>query len=63
MEVPRVQAYFKHLKVRTEGRTLRISTLFDGSVPDTTIGYGASTILGLKGGQTRRWVTTTEGNQ
>ncbi len=31
------QAYFKHLKVRTEGRTLRISALFDRNVPDTTI--------------------------
>jgi hypothetical protein len=57
------QAFFKHLKVRTEGRTLRISALFDRSVPDTTIGYGAATILGLKGGRTRRWVTTAEGNQ
>jgi hypothetical protein len=27
------------------------------------IGYGAATILGLKGGRARRWVTTTEGNQ
>jgi hypothetical protein len=43
------QAYFKHLKVRAEGRTLRISALFDRSVPDTTIGYGAATILSLKG--------------
>jgi hypothetical protein len=32
-------------------------------VPNTTIGYGAATILGLKGGRTRRWVTTAEGNQ
>jgi hypothetical protein len=31
------QAYFKHLKVRTEGRTLRISALFDRNVPDTMI--------------------------
>jgi hypothetical protein len=37
------QAYFKHLKVKTEGRTLRISVLFDRNVPDTTIGYGSST--------------------
>ncbi len=57
------QEYFKHLKVRTEGRTLRISALLYGSVPDTTIGYRAATILGLKGGRTRRWVTTAEGNQ
>jgi hypothetical protein len=57
------QAYFKHLKVKTEGRTLRISALFDRNVPNTTIGYGAATILGLKGSRTRRWVTTAEGNQ
>jgi hypothetical protein len=57
------QARFKHLKVRTEGRTLRISVLFDRNVPDTTIGYGAATILGLKSGRARRWVTTVEGNQ
>ncbi len=57
------QAYLKHLKVKTEGRTLRISALFDRNVPDTTIGYGAATILGLKGGRNRQWVTTAEGNQ
>jgi hypothetical protein len=56
-------ACFKHLKVKTEGKTLRISALFDRNVPNTTIGYGAATILGLKGGRTRRWVTTAEGNQ
>ncbi len=56
------QAYFKHLKVRTEGRTLRISALFDRNMPDTVIGYGAATILGLKSGRTHRWVTTEEGN-
>ncbi len=49
--------------MKTQGRTLRISALFDRNVPDTTIGYGAATILGLKGGRTRRWVTTAEGNQ
>ncbi len=57
------QVYFKHLKVRTEGRSLRISALFDRNVPDTTVGYRAATILGLKGGRTRRWVTTAEGNK
>ncbi len=49
--------------MKTEGRTLRISVLFDRSVPNIMIGYGAATILGLKGGRTRRWVTTAEGNQ
>ncbi len=49
--------------MRTERRTLRISALFDRNVPDTTVGYGGATILGLKGRQTRRWVTTAEGNQ
>ncbi len=57
------QVYFKHLKVRAEGRTLRISVLFDRNVPDTMVGYGAATILGLKGGRTRRWVTTAEGSK
>jgi hypothetical protein len=57
------QVYFKHLKVRTEGRSLRISALFDRNVPDTTVGYRAATILGLKGGRTRHWVTTAEGNK
>ncbi len=57
------QAYFKYLKVRTDGRTLRISALFDRNVPDTTVGYGAATILGLKGGRTHHWVTTAEGNK
>jgi hypothetical protein len=49
--------------VKTEGKTLRISALFDRNVPNTTIGYGVATILGLKGGRTRHWVTTAEGNQ
>ena len=57
------QAFFKHLKVKTEGQTLRISALFDRGVPNSMIGYGAATILGLKGCRTRRWVTTAEGNQ
>jgi hypothetical protein len=46
--------------VKTEGQTLRISALFDRGVPNSMIGYGAATILGLKGGRARRWVTTTE---
>jgi hypothetical protein len=57
------QATFKHLKVKTEGQAVRISALFDRSVPNTMIGYGAAAILGLKGGQTRRWVATKEGNR
>ncbi len=57
------QVYFKHLKVRTEGRTLRISALFDRSVPDTTVGYGAATILGLKGGRACHRVTTVDGKK
>ncbi len=32
-------------------------------MPDTIVGYGAATILGLKGGRARRWVTTAEGKQ
>ncbi len=55
--------HFKHLKVRTDGRTLRFSALFDRSVSDTTIGYGAATILGLKGGRACRRVTTADGKK
>jgi hypothetical protein len=57
------QATFKHLKVKVEGQTMRISTLFDRNVPNTMIGYGAAAILGLKSGRARRWVTTKEGNR
>jgi hypothetical protein len=57
------QATFKHLKVKTEGQAMRISALFDRNVPNTMIGYGAAAILGLKGGRTRRWVATKEGNR
>ncbi len=57
------QATFKHLKVKVEGQTMRISALFDRNVPNTMIGYGAAAILGLKGGRARRWVTTKEGNR
>jgi hypothetical protein len=49
------QVRFKHLKVQADGRTLRISALFNRSVPDTTIGYGAAKILGLKGGRRVLW--------
>jgi hypothetical protein len=49
---------FKHLKVRIKGQEMRISALFNRDAPDTLIGYGAAAILGLKGGQTRRLVTT-----
>ncbi len=52
---------FKHLKVRIKGQEMRISALFNRGMPDTLIGYGAAAILGLKGGQTRRLVTTEEG--
>ena len=41
---------------------MRISALFNRDAPDTLIGYGAAAILGLKGGQTRRLVTTEEGS-
>jgi hypothetical protein len=53
---------FKHLKVRIKGQEMRISALFNRDAPDTLIGYGAAAILGLKGGQTRRLVTTEEGS-
>ncbi len=57
------QVYFKHLKVRTDGRTLRISALFNRSMSDTTIGYGTATILGLKGGRACHRVTTADGKK
>ncbi len=50
---------FKHLKVKTDRQLLRLSALFDRSVPDTTIGYGAARILGLKGGRASHRITTT----
>jgi hypothetical protein len=53
---------FKHLKVKVKGQEMRISALFNRGTPDTLIGYGAAAILGLKGGQTRRLVTTEEGS-
>jgi hypothetical protein len=53
---------FKHLKVKIKGREMRISALFNRNIPDTLIGYGAAVILGLKGGQARRLVTTEEGS-
>jgi hypothetical protein len=42
---------------------MRISALFDRSVPNTMIGYGAATILGLMAGRACRWVTMKEGNR
>ncbi len=53
---------FKHLKVKIKGQEMRISALFNRGAPDTLIGYGAAAILGLKGGQIRRLVTTEEGS-
>jgi hypothetical protein len=57
------QVTFKHLKVKTERQTMRISALFYRNVPNTMIGYGAAAILDLKGGRARRWVATKEGNR
>ncbi len=42
---------------------LRIATLFDRNVLDTTIGYGAATILDLKGGRASHRVTTADGKK
>ncbi len=42
---------------------MRISALFNRNAPNTLIGYGVAAILGLKGGQARRLVTTGEGNR
>ncbi len=54
---------FKHLTVKTNVRTVRISTLFNRNVPNTTIGYGAATILDLKGGRASHQVTTADGKK
>jgi hypothetical protein len=57
------QAYFNHLKVKTGGRVLRITALFDKSVPNTVIGYGEATMLDLKGGRASHRVTTADGKK
>jgi hypothetical protein len=57
------QAYLKHLKVKTGGRVLRITALFDRSVPNTAIGYGAATMLDLKSGRASHRVTTADGKK
>ena len=49
--------------MRIKGQEMRISALFNKDAPDTLIGYEAAAILGLKGGQTRRLVTTEEGSR
>ncbi len=54
------QVCFKHLKVKTDVRTVRISALFDRNVPNTMIGYGAAAILDLKGGRASHQVTTAD---
>ncbi len=56
------RATFKHLKVKIKGQEMRISALFNRNAPNTLIGYGVAAILGLKGGQARRLVTTEEGS-
>jgi hypothetical protein len=56
------KAFLKYLKVKTEPQEMRISALFNKGAPDTLIGYGAATILGLKGGRARRLVTTEGGS-
>jgi hypothetical protein len=48
--------------VKIKGQEMRISALFNRNAPNTLIGYGAAAILGLKGGQARRLVTTEEGS-
>ncbi|MFN9909689.1 MAG: hypothetical protein ACK56F_26830, partial [bacterium] len=57
------KVFLKHLKVNTKPCFMRISALFNENAPDTLIGYGAATILGLKGGRTRRQVTTEGGSR
>jgi hypothetical protein len=57
------KVFLKHLKVNTKPCFMRVSALFNENAPDTLIGYGAATILGLKGGRTRRQVTTEGGSR
>jgi hypothetical protein len=59
----REQAYFKHLKVNSGGRMLRVTALFDKSVQTTVIGYGAATVLDLKVGRVSHRVTTADGKR
>ena len=56
------EVFLKHHKVNTKPQFMRMSALFSESAPDTLIGYGAATILGLKGGRARRLVTTEGGS-
>ncbi len=42
---------------------MRITALFDRSVPNTAIGYGAATMLDLKGGRASHRVTTADGRK
>jgi hypothetical protein len=60
---PGEKVFLKHLKVNTKPCSMRVSALFNENAPDTLIGYGAATILGLKGGRTRRQVTTEGGSR
>jgi hypothetical protein len=54
---------FKHLKVKVGRRVARATVLFDKSVPNTVIGYGAAMMLDLKGGRASQWVTTADGKR
>ncbi len=47
------RARFKHLKVKTEGRVLRITALFDRNVPDTSIGVRGSNDTRSEGWQSQ----------
>ncbi len=49
--------------MKTGGRVSRITALFDKSVPNTVIGYGAATMLDLKGGRASHRVTTADGKK
>jgi hypothetical protein len=57
------QACFKHLKVKIGRHMLRITVLFNKSVPNTVVGYGEATRLNLKGGRADQEVTTADGRK
>jgi hypothetical protein len=57
------QARVKHLQVKVGRRMACINVLFDKSVPDMVIRYGAVAMLSLKIGGTGQWVTTVDGKK
>ncbi len=57
------QVCFKHLKVKTDTQTMRISALFDRSMPSTRIVYEVAAMLDLKGSRASHKVITADGKK